>query len=428
MVKKLTKQSLSSLKPRSKPYIEYDAELTGFGVAVYSSGIKSWVCEYRPYGGGRGVAKKRVTLGKTSQLTPDQARKAASEILAIVRLGRDPAQEKMERRASVTVGELIDLFDARYVGSMLKPGTAIGYRIALEELRRAHGALKAIALTRSNVTTLHFRMADRPYAANRAVAVWSKAFAWAASVGLVPEGPNPAWNIKKYREQGRERFLTSEELARLGDALREAETVGLPYHVDATKPTARHAARIEHRRTKLDEYAVAALRLLVLTGARLREILYAKWEEVDLERGLIFLADSKTGRKPLYLSAAAKKVLADIPRIEGNPHVIAGAKPGAARADLKKPWVAVSRAAGLEGVRLHDLRHSFASFGAGASLGLPIIGKLLGHSQPSTTARYAHLDADPMRRAVDTIGATISAAMGGQKAEILRLPKAGDRR
>jgi integrase len=347
MVKKLTKQSVAGLKPRSRPYIEYDSDLGGFGVAVYPSGIKSWVCEYRPYGGGRGVAKKRVTLGKTSQLTSDQARKAAAEMLAAVRLGRDPALEKAERRASVTVGELIDLFDARYVGPMLKPGTAIGYRIALEELRRAHAALKATALTRSHVANLHFRMANRPYAANRAVAVWSKAFAWAAGAGLVPDGQNPAKNIKKYREQGRERFLTSEELGRLGDALGEGETVGLLYSVDETKPTAKHPAKSDHRRAKLDPYAAAALRLLVLTGARLREILHAKWEQIDLERGLIFLADSKTGKKPLYLSAAAQKVLADVPRIEGNPHVIAGAKDGAPRTDLKKPWAAVTRAAGL---------------------------------------------------------------------------------
>jgi integrase len=425
---KLSRQPLANLKPRSKPYIEYDSELIGFGVAVYPSGIKSWVCEYRPHGGGRGVAKKRVTLGKTSQLTPDQARKAAADILAAVQLGGDPAQEKKERRASVTVGELIDLFDARYVGSMLKPGTAIGYRIALEELRCAHGALKATALTRSHVATRHFGMADRPYAANRAVAIWSKAFAWAACTGLIPEGHNPAKGIKKYREEGRERFLTSEELARLGDALREGETIGLPYSVDETKPKAKHAAKAVHRRVKLDRYAALALRLLILTGARLREILHAKWEQVDIERGLIFLPDSKTGKKPLYLSAAAQKVLADLPRIQGNPHVIAGTKDGAPRSDLKKPWAAVSRAAGLEGVRLHDLRHSFASFGAGASLGLPIIGKLLGHSQAATTHRYAHLDADPMRRAAETIGATISAAMEGRRSNVTALTPPAIRR
>ena len=130
---------------------------------------------------------------------------------------------------------------------------------------------------------------------------------------------------------------------------------------------------------------------------------------------MLFLADSKTGKKSIYLSAAAQAVLATIPRVEGNLHIIAGAREASPRADLNKPWRAVKRAANLEGVRIHDLRHSFASFGAGASLGLPIIGKLLGHSQPATTHRYAHLDADPMRRAVETIGATISAAMEGKK-------------
>jgi integrase len=414
---KLTKKSLSGLKPRSKPYIQYDSDLPGFGVSVYPSGVKSWVCEYRPHGGGRGVAKKRVTLGKTSQLTPEQARKAAGDMLATVRLGGDPAQEKLERRASVTVGELIDLFDAQYVGPMLKPGTIVSHRIALEELRRAHGALKATALTRAHVTTLHFRMADRPYAANRAIAVWSKAFAWAASTGLIPEGQNPAKGIKKYREQGRERFLTSEELARLGDTLREGETMGLPYSVDETKPTAKHAAKADNRRVKLDPFAVAAIRLLILTGARLREILDAQWSQLDLERGVLFLADSKTGKKPVYLSAAARAVIDELPRVKGNPHIIAGAIEGAPRADLNKPWRAVRNTARLDGVRIHDLRHSFASFGAGASLGLPIIGKLLGHSQASTTHRYAHLDADPLRRAVETIGNTIAAAMEGERTE-----------
>ena len=199
----------------------------------------------------------------------------------------------------------------------------------------------------------------------------------------------------------------------------------MPYEIDEEKPKAKHAPKADKRRVKLDPFAVAAVRLLILTGARLREILDARWQHVDIERGVIFLTDSKTGRKPVYLSAAALEVLAGLPRIEGNPHVIPGEKAGQPKADLKKPWAAVKKAAGLEGVRLHDLRHSFASFGAGASPGLPIIGELLGHSQAATTHRYAHLDADPMRRAVETIGATISTAMGGKKGgEVVNLKTA----
>jgi hypothetical protein len=188
---KLTKRSVDALSSRRKQYVEYDTDLTGFGVAVYPSGIKSWICEYRPHGGGRGIAKKRVTLGKITQLTVEQARKTAADMLAAVRLGGDPALEKAERRASVTISELIDVFDAQYVATMLKPGTAVGHRTALEELRDAHGAMKAAALTRAHVATLHMRMADRPYAANRAAAVWSKAFAWAAARGNNSRGAQP---------------------------------------------------------------------------------------------------------------------------------------------------------------------------------------------------------------------------------------------
>jgi integrase len=241
---------------------------------------------------------------------------------------------------------------------------------------------------------------------------------------LIPEGHNPTKGLQKYREQGRERFLTTDELARLGAALAEGETVGLPYDIDETNPKAKHAPNADKRRAKLDPFAVAAIRLLILTGARLREILDAQWQHVDTERGVIFLPDSKTGKKPVYLSAAALLILSALPRVKSNPHIIAGEREGAPRADLKKPWAAVCKTAGLDGVRLHDLRHSFASIGAGASMGLPVIGKLLGHSQAATTHRYAHLDADPLRRAVETIGATISAAMdGGRAGNVVAMPK-----
>jgi integrase len=428
-VLKLTKRSVDALEPGDKTYLARDADLKGFACRVTPAGAKSWAVAYRPRPGGRGVREKVATLGGVTQLTPDQARRMAADMLAQVRLGADPAAEKAERRKALTVGDLLDLFDAQYVGPMVKPGTALSHRIALAELRGAHGGLKAEALTRGHVATLHAGMSDRPYAANRAVAVWGKAFTWAASRGLVPEGVNPTKGLQKYREQGRERYLTSEELARLGAALADGETIGLPYDVDETKPKAKHAPKAENRRVRLDPFAAAAIRLLILTGARLREILHAQWGQVDFERGILFLSDSKTGRKPIYLSAAALAILAALPHLEGNPHVIAGARDGKPRADLKKPWAAVCRAAGLEGVRLHDLRHSFASIGAGASMGLPIIGKLLGHTQASTTARYAHLDADPLRRAADTIGATIAAAMDGHRGgKVVEITKKKGRR
>src|SRR5262249_55622294 len=157
------------------------------------------------------------------------------------------------------------------------------------------------------------------------------------------------------------------------------------------KRTAKHAPKEADRRTKVGPHAAAAVRLLILTGARLRE-----WEHVDLERGLLFLADSKTGKKAIVLNAPALDILANLPRV--GTYVIAGQAAGTndekPRSDLNRPWRAIVKRARLSGLRIHDLRHTHASVGAGLGLGLPIIGKLLGHTQPSTTARYAHLDAD----------------------------------
>src|SRR5262249_13732715 len=231
---------------------------------------------------------------------------------------------------------------------------------------------------------------------------------------LTPLGFNPTRAIEKYPERGRERYLTTDELGRLSDAIREAETSGLPYEIDETKPKAKHAPKQANRRTLIGPYPAAAIRLLILTGARLREILHLRWEYVDIDRGLLLLPDSKTGKKAIVLNAPALDVLANLPRV--GSYVIAGQAAGhnneKPRADLNRPWRALAKRAGLQGVRIHDLRHTHASMGAGAGLGLPIIGKLLGHAQPSTTARYAHLDADPLRRASEKIGSRIAAAMG----------------
>jgi integrase len=149
----------------------------------------------------------------------------------------------------------------------------------------------------------------------------------------------------------------------------------------------------------------------------LREILDLRWSEVDFERGMLHLPDSKTGKKSVILNAPALAVLASLPRL--SEFVIAGDNPTRPRADLKRPWEVVTRRAALVGFRLHDCRHAFASIGVGASLGLPVVGGLLGHKSSETTQRYAHLDADPLRRASNTIGATIAAAMAGGKGAAL---------
>jgi integrase len=384
---KITKRTVDALKPGAKPFIVFDDDVKGFGVRVFPSGVKSYVLEYRPGGGGRGVAVRRLTLGKHGAMTAEQARKSVKEALARVRLGQDPQEDKSRQRASLTVGGLIDAFLAEHVTKKCKSQTAIAHKIALERLRAAHGGRKAEALTRVQLEAIHRDAANTPYGANRSLAVYAKLFTWGISRRLLPEGHlNPAKGVERYREQSRERFLTTEELARLGDVLRQGETIGLPWRGEYES---KHTPKEENRRTVLDPFAVAAIRLLILTGARLREILDAQWQHVDFERGILFLPDSKTGRKPVYLSAPALEVLSGLPRIEGNPHIIAGMKDGAPRADLKKPWAAVTKVSGLDGLRIHDLRHSFASVGAGASLGYPSSASFWGtrRRRPRTAMR-----------------------------------------
>ena len=247
---------------------------------------------------------------------------------------------------------------------------------------------------------------------------------------------NPGFGIELYKEAKRERYLTTAELQRLGAAIREAEIEGIPWEPDPDKST-KHAPKAENRRLRIDATAAAALRLFILTGARLREILHLTWDMVDLERGLLLLPDSKSGDRTIVLNAPAQMVLAELPRIDR--YVIPGkprrAAPGRSpesrpRADLKRPWQMVRKRAGLEAspenprlrVRIHDLRHTFASIGVGSNLGLPIVGKLLGHAQSKTTERYAHLDADPLRKASNAIGNTIAAAMGEGQSRTSRFP------
>lgn len=423
---RISKRAVDALKCPAKKdrAFLWDDGLAGFGVAAFPSGKKVYVAQFRKDGRSR-----RIAIGEHGRLTPDEARSEAKKLLGAVETGIDPIEVRRAAHGVRTFKEVASDFMRLHVASKRKGRTYEEY----ERLLRVHilpkfGTRRIVDIKRVDIARLHAALSDRPFAANRALALISSIWNWAARREEVAFTNNPAKGIERNPEHGRERFLKAKEFLRLGDVLRTAETKGIPWSIDRTKPTAKHVAKSGSQHTIIDPFAVAAIRLLILTGARLREILHAQWDHVDFERGILFLQDSKTGKKPVYLSAAAMSVLHNLPRLEGNPHIIPGEKEGAPRVDLKRPWTAIRKTAGFEAFRIHDLRHSFASLGAGASLGLPVIGKLLGHAHAATTHRYAHLDADPMRRAVNIIGATISAAMAGPSGEVIPLQKAREKK
>src|SRR6266446_3499844 len=384
---KITKRAVDALKPADGvEAVLWDSELKGFGIRVQRGGAKSYVLHYR-VGTGRGAPLRKLTIGRHgSPWTPETARKEAKTLLGMIEDGADPAADKMARREAPTIAELAERFLAEHADSKRKGSTAAEYRRLLDKIiLPALGKRKVADVTRADVTKLHHANRGAPYQSNRVLAVLSKMFNLAERWGLRPDGSNPCRHVEKFFERKRERMLSPTELARLGDAL--AAYTGSPY-------------------------AVTAVKLLVFTGARLGEVLGLKWEWIDFERGEARLPDSKTGAKTLHLPPPALAVLADLPRLDNNPHVIVGQKVGAALANLEKPWRAIRKAAGLDDVRLHDLRHAFASVAASSGMGLPIIGKMLGHTQAATTARYAHLASDPVKAAAAAVAGKIAAAMG----------------
>lgn len=409
---RLTKRTIDGLKPRARPVITYDSDLAGFGVRVMPSGFKSWIVEYRPGDGGRSVAKKRMTLGAVTVLTAEQARQKARDLLATARLGADPAGERAQNREAPTLREFVGRYIDEEAKQKLQPSSVYNYELCLRKHAiPAIGSLKLHAVTKADIARFHSKLGKtRPTMANRVVKAVSSLYRYAAIAGEVDEGFNPTRGIRFFNEESRERYLTTEELQRLGATLRLAETEGLPWNVDEAKPKAKHLARPENRLVVLSPYAVAAVRLLLFTGCRVSEILNMKWEDIDFERGLLVLPKSKTGKRYVVLNSEAISVLNALERVGG--YIVAGDDPEKPRKDLKKPWARITKHAELNGLRLHDLRHSFASVGAGGGLGLPIVGKLLGHTQAQTTARYAHLDNDPLKQASEKIGGAIASALG----------------
>ena len=381
---KLTKRVVDAADIKETEHFIWDGELPGFGLRVLPSGRKRYVVQYRA-----GRRSRRISLGPSSVLTCEQARTRAIGIIAATRNGEDPAAKRDAERRAITVKELGDRFDREHIALRLKASTAKGYRRMLERVViPALGRHRVTEVTRADVAKIHHDLRHIPYDANRSLEIISKMFNLAEMWGLRPDGSNPRKHIKKYPEEKRERFLSPAELRRVGEVLREMEGEGIELPP-----------------------SIAAARLLILTGCRLGEIMTLQWEHVDILGKALRLPDSKTGAKVVHLGQPAVEILEKIERVEGNPWVIVGTNPGARLTDLQPFWQRVRARAGLKDVRIHDLRHTFASTAVAAGQGLPMIGKLLGHTQVQTTARYAHLAADPVKVAADNVAAEISACL-----------------
>lgn len=421
--KALTAVQLQNLKPPTLGFRELrDSMVRGLSLRVFPSGRASWTFRYRPKDGG---TRTRIVLGEYPTIGLAAARIRADRMRGIVSDGGNPQRDLQTRREAPTLGDLIERYLKEEVVPKKKPRTVELYTHYLRsKVRPQLRAKKAHDVTPADVDRLHRRLGKegKEVTANRVVATLSGVYTFAARRRLVDHGTNPARGIQKFREEKRERYLSLDELARLGEVLRLAEKKGLAWR-KASLQKSKHARNPEDRKTELTPHVVAAFRLLLFTGCRLREILHLRWNEVDLERGLLLLPDSKTGRKTVVLNAPAAQLLATVPRL--GDFVVLGDHPKKPRADLQRPWDLIRHHAGLDGVRIHDLRHTHASIGAGAGLGLPIIGKLLGHKYTETTARYAHLDADPLRRASNRIASELATALGEnlEHADVVRLSR-----
>ncbi|MCB2073422.1 MAG: site-specific integrase [Novosphingobium sp.] len=384
---KISKRAVDALEAQEgRPTYLWDNALAGFGVKVLPSGGKRYVVKYRASGGGRSAPQRWLTLGAHGQLTPDQARSLAQQALAAVARGEDPQAERVARRRAMKVSDVWDRFRDEHL-PLRKPQTRYEYENQWSKaLAPKLGKLAVDKVTRSDVDRLHKSMISTPYRANRVLALLSRLMTLAEVWDLRPAGSNPCRHIERFKEKPRNRYLNAVELQRLGDAMRIMVEDG-----------------------ELSASAANAVRLLLLTGARLNEILSARWSWIDLDRRMLSLPDSKTGAKPVYLSDGAIAVLERQKGLVGdNQFIFPGQGVEGRMINLRKPWVRVCERADLPGVRLHDLRHTAASVAVGQGASLPIIGRLLGHSQAQTTQRYAHVDADPALTIANAVGEVLA--------------------
>ena len=379
---------LAAAPDEGRPYrIYYDPEVKGFGLRVTKAGFRAFILNYR----ARGV-ERRYTIGSFPDWKVSAAREEAKRIKRFVDQGRDPMGERHEERAAPTVNDLVDRYLAEHAPRKRERSRQEDESLIRQWIRPELGNKRVADLRHADVEKLHRKITAKgvPIRANRAAALLSKMFSLAATRWEM-RSDNPCRGLERNTEEKRNRYLAGDELRRLTEAL-------------AVHP---------------NQGAANAIRLLLLTGARRGEVLGATWDQFDLEEGVWTKAASFTKQKKLHrvpLSAPARQLLAEIKaaadasgsRFAQSPFVFPARTTVGHMVELKAPWRTICKAAGLDGVRVHDLRHSYASILASAGLSLPVIGALLGHTQPGTTARYAHLFDDPLRVATERVGAIVT--------------------
>jgi integrase len=366
-------------RPARSNRITYDSEVAGFGVRVTAGGAVAFVLNYRRKADG---LERRYTIGAFPDWSVTAAREQAKTLKRHIDSGGDPVGEIRATREAPTVADLCARVLEEHF-SKKSPGWQTDFAsIVRDDVVPALGRMKVAAVEFEDIERLHRHVSKRaPVRANRMHGMLTKAFALAIRWKL--RADNPCRGVERNQEYRRQRYLTVDELARLTKALKE----------DA------------------DQQAADIFRLLLLTGARRGEVLGATWNQFDLTAGVWTRPAAATKQRAEHrvpLSAPARQLLARLhTHSDGSPWLFPGRR-DQHRRDLKYPWRRICGAAGISGVRIHDLRHSYASHLASAGIGLHVIGALLGHSNPTTTHRYAHLLDDPLRAATERVSAIIT--------------------
>jgi integrase len=411
---KLTKRSIESLAPAAAAVIRYDDKLAGFGVRVMPSGRRFYFVRYRNKHG----RSRWFTIGEHGKVTADAARTMAQRILQTVAVdGRDPSGEREAFRAAPTVNDLLNRYIAEHIEQRNRPSTRAAFKSIIErDIRPELGRLKAEAVTRQDMHRFHAAHAGTPHQANLILAVCSKAFSLAELWEMRADGTNPCSKIERYPVNHRERFLSADELGRLGATLRQAESAGLPWRVG---PDSKHPKKAEGRRTLYRRITTAAIELLLFTGCRLSEVLNLRWEHVDFNAGTIALSETKSGRPQVVtMNAPARQVLKELEAAKTSECVLpspSNAKHPLSKAGIEAAWQHIRTAAQLEDVRLHDLRHTVGTYAGQSGANAFLVRDLLRHKNLAMTGRYVNRADDPVRTLSDQVGERIAAGLAGAK-------------